>query len=117
MRASAASRGLNQPAEGTIGLAGSRRRHDLDRGRPPGRPEHRGAQSSVGDRGRLALRDHAFDIRGGAVHATGKRLTLIDTFRSGPGVVMRMSHFAQETTASNRGPYYLVVMPAAHDSR
>ena len=33
------SRGLDQPAEGTIGLAGWRRRHDLDRGRPTGRAE------------------------------------------------------------------------------
>jgi len=34
----ATSRGLDQPAKGTIGLAGSRRCHKLDCGRPTGRP-------------------------------------------------------------------------------
>jgi len=42
----AASRGLDQPVEGTIGLAGSRRCHKLDCGRPTGRPERGGARSA-----------------------------------------------------------------------
>ena len=42
----AASRGLDQPTEGTIGLAGSRRCHELDCGRSTDRPERAGARSA-----------------------------------------------------------------------